>query len=143
MLDVKIACLNGMTSFDTCMRQSSRCDIGAVKVPYLKALRSLYGLKESGREWFCTVIGETEKHGWIVSPYDRCILTHPDGAVKGIYFDDFALICKTLNVHKKMVAMLKSAFDMFESRSAAALIGSTMDRCSGGIRDFGVTTSYT
>lgn len=59
----------------------------------------------------------------------------------GIY-DDFALICRDLNVQNRIVTMLKFVFGMSESPSAVASISATTDPYPWGSDFINVTTSY-
>lgn len=80
----------------------------------LKVLRSLYGLKQSARDWNKLLTGDEglRKWGFVQSLADPCLFTHPArGLIALVYVDDIAVASPSNSDLDWFFKQLKSRFD--------------------------------
>ena len=82
-MDVKGAYLNGVLQETIYMKQPEGCEDGTGRVCQL--VKTLYGLKQSGREWNKQLDEKLRKHSYTHLCSDPCAYVRWDG-------DDFAII---------------------------------------------------
>ena len=63
----------------------------------LHLLKSLYGMKQSGRNWYNALVDKMLELGFIQSRADNCVFRHPElDLIIGVYVDDFIVLYKTV-----------------------------------------------
>lgn len=88
--------------------------------------KSIYGLKQSGRQWFLKLDNELQNIGFIPSQADPCVYVLRKGKEKVIlaaYVDDLLLAYSTDSILKSVQEMLKSKFEMKDLGKPQQLIG--------------------
>jgi len=150
-LDVKCAYLYGELQQITFVappegyRNSSRPNL----VWQLK--RALYGLHQSGRQWFAKLVEELYKIGFRKIPGFSCSFHFNNIAVLLFYVDDLVLFAINNTVLREVICKLSQVFDITNLGRIQKLLGVVFDRCDGKIRlnqtgyianlakDFGIT----
>lgn len=134
MMDVKAAYLNGVNEHEIYMRPPPGFDFdGAV---CLRVIKSLYGLKASGREWYLRLTAELEAAGFTKSNFDHCIFMHPCGAIVAVYVDDVFIISKTEAAEKHVKGILQERFTMTETPLSSSFVGIVIEKM--GKREEGI-----
>lgn len=142
LLDVKTAYLYGTNEHEIYMTipVDFKAD-GDNRV--LRVIKSLYGLKASGREWFKTLSSRLEQHGFTQSPYQDCVFVNrKTGAVLLTYVDDLVLLCPNEQIESEATNMLKSEFTMTESPPNAAFLGIAMEPLGSGRRGYALNQRH-
>ena len=131
-LDVTTAFLNGELEEDIYMKQPPGYETGGPNtVCHLK--RALYGLRQAPRAWHTRLKLELEKIGLHASEADPglFILPQEDMLYLLVYVDDILVACKQPSTADKVVAQLKSAFDVRDLGPAKFFIGIEITRDRG------------
>ncbi|CAO1621463.1 unnamed protein product [Parajaminaea phylloscopi] len=93
----------------------------------LRVLRSLYGLKESGRIWFSTLSDCLEKEGFRMCPFDPCVYVDSSGTILVIYVDDLAVFARSEEQLDHIEAILQRHFKVTVSPSSNSFIGLSIE----------------
>ncbi|RVW33033.1 Retrovirus-related Pol polyprotein from transposon TNT 1-94 [Vitis vinifera] len=126
-LDVKTAFLHGNLEEEIYMRQpegfvdSEKSD----HVCFLK--KSLYGLKQSPRQWYKRFDAFMVSHEFMRNQYDSCVYfkTLPDGSFIYLllYVDDMLIAAKNRAEINKLKQLLSSEFEMKDLGAAKKILG--------------------
>ncbi|RVW92548.1 Retrovirus-related Pol polyprotein from transposon TNT 1-94 [Vitis vinifera] len=126
-LDVKTAFLHGNLEEEIYMKQpegfvdSEKSD----HVCFLK--KSLYGLKQSPRQWYKRFDAFMVSHEFIRNQYDSCVYfkTLPDGSFIYLllYVDDMLIAAKNRAEINKLKQLLSSEFEMKDLGAAKKILG--------------------
>nr|GEW89912.1 retrovirus-related Pol polyprotein from transposon TNT 1-94 [Tanacetum cinerariifolium]GEW89915.1 retrovirus-related Pol polyprotein from transposon TNT 1-94 [Tanacetum cinerariifolium] len=123
-LDVKMAFLHGNLEEVIYMRQPPRYEQGN-KVCLLK--KSLYGLKQSPRQWYKRFDEYMLSNGFKRSSYDSCVYYRSYAPGEYIclllYVDDMLIACKSKAEIGSTKSFLKKEFDMKELVEAKKILG--------------------
>ncbi|KAE8217198.1 hypothetical protein CF326_g9530 [Tilletia indica] len=106
-MDVKTAYLNGELDVDIYMKQPPGYEDGSGRV--CRLLRTLYGLKQSGRYWYHTLRGRLLEAGFDQLKSEPCLFfkwTKSGPIIILVYVDDVAIAAPT----EQMVAEVKKQF---------------------------------
>ena len=130
-LDVKTAFLHGNLEEEIYMQQPEGFEDDATgKVCLLK--KSLYGLKQSPRQWYLRFDEFMLKQGFKRSSYDSCVyltrLKNGSFMYLLIYVDDMLVACKDKTEIQKMKAQLKREFEMKDLGPASRILGMDISR---------------
>jgi len=128
-MDVKGAYLNGMIKEQIYMKQPEGYDDGTGRACHL--IKSLYGLKQAGREWNNKLNKQLESLGWKPTIVDPCAYTRrtADGIeVVAVWVDDLLLFASDTKLMTKMKLKLKSTFEITDLREPAKIVGIEIDR---------------
>src|SRR5437016_5876161 len=91
--------------------------------------RTLYGLKQSPREWYAELARALEDMGFIQNPYDNSLFTHREMKIAVIiYVDDLLLIGSDIEKIRDLKRRLGERFDMKDLGPAACFLGMQIDR---------------
>jgi hypothetical protein len=90
--------------------------------------KTLYGLKQSSREWYAELAGALEALGFWRSSYDASLFVHPEGMVVLIYVDDLLLIGSQREQISSLKKDLAKRFKMKDLGAAACFIGMEIQR---------------
>lgn len=96
-----------------------------------RLLKPLYGLKQSGREWYKKLNSYLVENGGECTPADPCVYVFGKGenrVIIIIYVDDLILASKTLQKLESIKAKLKSAFKMVDLGQISNILGINVHR---------------
>ena len=118
-LDVKTAFLHGELEEDIYMDQPEDFVIPEKEHLVCKLKKSLYGLKQSPRQWYKRFDSFMLSHGFKQSNYDSCVyLKIINGSVIYLllYVDDMLIAAKDKSKIAKLKAQLSKEFEMKDFR---------------------------
>ncbi|GBM29160.1 Retrovirus-related Pol polyprotein from transposon TNT 1-94 [Araneus ventricosus] len=96
--------------------------VGDEKVFKLK--RSIYGLPQSGRNWYMKIKSELEKFGLTQLASDNCVFIKSDGQnmlLFCMHVDDLAIFCNNDEMYQDIVNSIKSVFEVHENKTSKFL----------------------
>ncbi|GBN82325.1 Retrovirus-related Pol polyprotein from transposon TNT 1-94 [Araneus ventricosus] len=96
--------------------------VGDGKVCKLK--RSIYGLPQSGRNWYMKIKSELEKFGLTQLASDNCVFIKSDGQnmiLLCMHVDDLAIFCNNDEMYQDIVNSIKSVFEVHENKTSKIL----------------------
>nr|GBN20086.1 Retrovirus-related Pol polyprotein from transposon TNT 1-94 [Araneus ventricosus] len=96
--------------------------VGDGKVCKLK--RSIYGLPQSGRNWYMKIKSELEKSGLMQLASDNCVFIKSDGQnmlLLCMHVDDLAIFCNNDEMYQDIVNSIKSVFEVHENKTSKFL----------------------
>ena len=114
-MDVETAFLNGNLTETLYMKQPPGFIEPGKEHLVCRLNRSIYGLKQSSREWNIALDSYFRDHSFIPLLCDPCIyvLYTPQGsALVGVYVDDFIILCKSHELLSGIKSDLSSHFKM-------------------------------
>lgn len=114
-LDVSTAFLNGTLDEEIYMEQPEMFVQEATKQKVCKLHKAIYGLKQSGRQWFKCIDAVFKEFGLNQSKYDQCIYyVNNENAlmIVGLYVDDILIACNNKRFTEKFVKSLHSKFEI-------------------------------
>ena len=136
-LDVKTAFLHGDLDETIYMRQPEGFKVfkkGIELVCLLK--KSLYGLKQSPRQWYKQFDTFVVNSGFQRSNFDSCLyfkgVNGEDPIYLLLYVDDMLLACPSFKTIQHVKGLLKSEFDMKELGEARRILGISISRNRSG-----------
>jgi hypothetical protein len=88
-IDIQTAFLNGDLEHEVYMEPLDGFPVGPGNVLRLK--RSIYGLKQSPRQWYHKLREYLESIGWRVSDFDQSVYIGPDFTFMTVYVDDIRI----------------------------------------------------
>ena len=126
-LDVKTAFLHGTLDETIYMQQPQGFEVKSDTEQVCLLKRSLYGLKQSPRQWYRRFDDFMKKQGFNRSNYDWCVYTKSLNNGKLIYLllyvDDMLLACYDRTEVEKLKSQLSKEFEMKDLGSAQKIIG--------------------
>lgn len=126
-LDVKTAFLHGELEEDIYMTQPDGFYIPGKEDYVCKLKKSLYGLKQSPRQWYKRFDSYMIQLGYNRSPYDCCVYLNKadDGSMIYLilYVDDMLIAAKGKSDVQKLKALLSAEFDMKDLGAAQKILG--------------------
>lgn len=99
--------------------------------------KSLYGLKQSGRQWYKKLHSELKSLGFIPSEADPCIYTLEKGGEKillGLYVDDILLAYSCKKILGEVIKELTEKFEMKDLGVAKDYVGIEIEQNEGQIK---------
>jgi hypothetical protein len=88
-----------------------------------RLLRALYGLKQSPRAWYETLIEFLHGLGYIRTAADYSVLHNANGTIIAIYVDDLLIFGKQLSTIQDLKAELNASFSMTDLGPCAFYLG--------------------
>jgi len=128
-MDVRGAYLNGTIKEQIYMQQPEGYDDGTGHLCHL--IKSLYGLKQAGREWNNELNKQLESLGWRPTMVDPCMYVRksPEGIeVVAVWVDNLLLFASNESLMNKMKLELKSIFDITDLGEPAKIVGIEIER---------------
>ncbi|KAL1540760.1 Retrovirus-related Pol polyprotein from transposon TNT 1-94 [Salvia divinorum] len=126
-LDVKTAFLHGMLEEDIYMTQPEGFMVSGKEDYVCKLKKSLYGLKQSPRQWYKRFDSYMIQLGYSRSLYDCCVYHNKadDGSMiyLVLYVDDMLIAAKSKSEIQKLKANLNAEFDMKDLGAAKKILG--------------------
>ncbi|KAE8247330.1 hypothetical protein A4X06_0g4533 [Tilletia controversa] len=132
-MDVKTAYLNGELDVDIYMRQPPGYDDGSGKVCLL--LRTLYGLKQSGRYWYHKLRDRLLEADFIQLKSEPCLFhktTEQGPVIILIYVDDVAIAAPTEEAVSEIKQQFTSWFKMTDNGPLSSMLGIRINRSKCG-----------
>jgi len=123
-MDVKGAYLNGTLKERVYMRQPEGYEDGTDRVCLL--IKTLYGLKQAGREWNIEFDDKMKKHGFVQLLSDPCVYIRRDHrgiAIITVWVDDLLLFASSIEAMEAMSDDLKSEWQMTELGEPSKIVG--------------------
>lgn len=123
-MDITAAYLNGTLNEDIFMFQPEGCKEEGKEHLVCHLKRSLYGLKQSGREWNKCFDTFLKDFGLLRSKSDPCIYYHPDKTLYvGIYVDDMLVVGfqDSIDTFKHQVMQRFQARDLGEAEEILSM----------------------
>ena len=126
-LDVKTAFLHGDLEEEIYMKQPEGFEEKGKENHVCHLLKSLYGLKQSPRQWYKRFDSFMLAHDFTRSSYDSCV--YYKELVSGsfiyllLYVDDMLVACKNMIEIHNLKKLLASEFDMKDLGEAKKILG--------------------
>ena len=134
LMDVKTAFLNGILEEDIYIMPPEGFEGHFPKDHVLKLTKTLYGLKQSPRQWYKRLKDLFVSQGWKVSFWDTAIFFDGKGSIIAAYVDDLLILAPTLGRINEIKAMLSYEFQMSDLGECKLYLGMTVDRTEQGIK---------
>ena len=126
-LDVKTAFLHGELEEEIYMSQPEGFLVPGKEDHVCKLKRSLYGLKQSPRQWYKRFDSYMVELGYNRSPYDCCVYHNKleDGSMiyLVLYVDDMLIAARSKTDIQKLKSLLSAEFDMKDLGAARKILG--------------------
>ncbi|KAJ9567521.1 hypothetical protein OSB04_003487 [Centaurea solstitialis] len=126
-MDVTTAFLNGELEEEIFMHQPEGFVVSGKEGHVCKLIKSLYGLKQSPRQWYKRFDAFVTAHGLSNSSYDSCVYFKKcdDGSILYLllYVDDMLIAAKDMGEVQKLKDQLNSEFDMKDLGAAKKMLG--------------------
>ncbi|KAL1198052.1 Retrovirus-related Pol polyprotein from transposon TNT 1-94 [Cardamine amara subsp. amara] len=126
-LDVKTAFLHGELEEEIYMTQPDGFQVFGKENHVCRLNKSLYGLKQSPRQWYKRFDSYMMKLGYIRCPYDCCVYYNK---LKGesyiyliLYVDDMLIAAKKMCDAQKLKDLLSAEFEMKDLGAANKILG--------------------
>ena len=123
-MDVKGAYLNGILQEKVYMRQPDGFGDGTNRVCWLQ--KTLYGLKQSGREWNKELDRRMKRKGFSNLQSDPCVYIRRDDdelEIVTIWVDDLLLFASSFRVLRHLREDLKTVFDVTDLGEPSKIVG--------------------
>ncbi|KAL5757330.1 hypothetical protein ACOSP7_019941 [Xanthoceras sorbifolium] len=131
-LDVKTAFLHGELEETIYMQQPEGFEIEGKKDHVCLLKKSLYGLKQSPRQWYKRFDSFMISHGYSRSQYDSCVYFRKlkDGSFVYLllYVDDMLIAAKDMFELNKLKSELSGEFEMKDLGAAKKILGMEIRR---------------
>ena len=127
-LDVKCAYLYGELRQITYTALPEGYQSSSIKNSVWLLKRALYGLHQSGREWFQKLISELFKIGFQKIPGFCCAFEWKGVSVLLFYVDDLVLFAENSAILENMISQISKIFDITILGPVRKLLGVTFDR---------------
>ena len=123
-MDVKGAYLNGILKENVYMRQPEGFSDGTNRVCWLQ--KTLYGLKQSGREWNKELDRRLKAKGFNNLRSDPCAYIQRNGddlEIVTVWVDDLMLFATSVAIMEHLGEELKTTFDITDLREPSKIVG--------------------
>ena len=135
-MDVKIAFLNGNLDEEIYMDQPEGFVVQGQESKVCKLRKSLYGLKQTPKQWHEKFDNTLISNGFVVNESDRCVYNKffgDSGVIICLYVDDMLILGTDMDVVKSTKDLLSSNFDVKELGEADVILRIKIIRNSKGI----------
>ena len=102
-----------------------------------KLHKSLYGLKQSGRNWNAVLHTCLTENGFVQNPADHCVYsreTHDEKVMLIVWVDDLILAASNYNVLNRVKGMLTERFKMKDLGKLKHFLGIDFDQTDGNVK---------
>jgi len=123
-MDVKGAYLNGILKERVYMRQPEGYGDGTGRICLL--IKTLYGLKQAGREWNIELDTKLRRRGYVRLRSDPCVYiwrVGEDFAIITVWVDDLLLFATTVILMEKMKTDIKSEWEVTDLGDPKKIVG--------------------
>ncbi|KAH9684612.1 DNA (cytosine-5)-methyltransferase 1B [Citrus sinensis] len=126
-MDVKTAFLHGSLDEEIFMAQAEGLIEKGSEDNVCLLKKSLYGLKQSPRQWYLKFDEFMISHGYCRSKFDNCVyyklLSSGGGIYLLLYVDDMLIACNQKEEIKKLKVELSTEFEMKDLGAATKILG--------------------
>ncbi|KAE8188965.1 hypothetical protein CF336_g5867 [Tilletia laevis] len=132
-MDVKTAYLNGELDVDLYMKQPPGYDDGSGRA--CKLLRTLYGLKQSGRYWYHKLRDRVLEAGFTQLKTEPCLFfrwTESGPIIILVYVDDVAIAAPTEEMVAEIKRQFTTWFKMTDNGPLTSMLGIRIHRSTCG-----------
>ncbi len=130
-MDVKTAFLNGELDEEIYMKQPVGFIQKESETKVCRLLRSIYGLKQSSRQWYIRFHNAVIAHGFTVIHEDHCVYRMSSEnmfVIMTLYVDDIMIAGNNLRYLTDVKAWLATNFEMKDMGEAAYILGIKVTR---------------
>lgn len=131
-LDVKTAFLHGDLDEEIYMSQPDGFQVNEKEELVCRLHKSLYGLKQSPRQWYLRFHDFMSRQRYSRSKYDHCVYFKKlqDGSFiyLSIYVDDMLIASKNMKEIEKLKEQMKKEFEMKDLGEARKILGMEITR---------------
>ena len=123
-MDVKGAYLNGILAEQVFMKQPEGYEDGSQRVCHL--IKTLYGLKQAGREWNRELDAKLTKHKFTRLKSDPCVYVRrikEELAIITVWVDDLLLFASSVRAIEKMKADIGSEWEVTDLGEPSKIVG--------------------
>lgn len=120
-MDVNSAYLYGILEEEIYMelppvfRTSGKC---------VKLCKCIYGLKQSGREWYACISNSLRQKGFDTTNFDPCVFVHPtENAYVAVYVDDILIFGPDNKFRQALKLSIGNNFDCKNLGNASYVLG--------------------
>ncbi|TPX30019.1 DNA-directed DNA polymerase [Synchytrium microbalum] len=106
-----------------------------IRNPVVKITKSLYGLRQSGRQWYNKLATELTRHGYKTTTIDPCVFfkkTSLGRVITSVYVDDINVFGDT-SAQIAAKQELKSSFQMTDLGTLRSCIGISVEHLESGV----------
>ncbi|GJY29456.1 retrotransposon protein, putative, ty1-copia subclass, partial [Tanacetum coccineum] len=135
-MDVKTAFLNGDLEEEIYMNQPDGFIAPGQKGKVCRLVKSLYGLKQSPRQWHQKFDHAMLESGFKINKCDKCVYvkdTSSGYVILCLYVDDMLIVGSNDKIIRSTKDMLKSNFDMKDMGLADVILGIKIIRTQNGL----------
>lgn len=135
-LDVSTAFLNGDLDEEIFMIQPEGFIEEATKNKVCRLKKSLYGLKQAGRQWYKKINAVLKNLNLKQSKYDQCVYsmrTDTDTLIVTLYVDDVIIACNNENITNDLIKSLSNNFEIRDMKEPKHCIGLEIKQESGSL----------
>ena len=145
-LDVKTAFLHGELEEDIYMQQPEGFVVEGKEDHVCLLKKSLYGLKQSSRQWYKRFDSFMVGSGYSRSSYDSCVYfrkTHDGSFIYLLlYVDDMLIAAKNMSDIEELKKQLNRVFEMKDLGAAKKILGMEIERDRNGGKLYLTQKSY-
>jgi transposase InsO family protein len=130
-MDVKTAFLNGDLDHDIYMKQPEGYEVKGYEHLVCKLNKSLYGLKQAGRQWYEKIDSELRRMRFDRLATDNCIYikqTNEYTIIIALYVDDLLILSNSMKELRIIKQQLAGSFEMKDLGEARFILGIKIDR---------------
>ena len=130
-MDVKTAFLNGELNEEIYMDQPVGFIEQGSEHKVCRLLKSIYGLKQSSRQWYIRFHNAIISYGFTMIYEDHCVYTKRSGnkfVILTLYVDDILIAGKDISYVNQIKNWLSSNFEMKDMGEAAYILGVKISR---------------
>jgi hypothetical protein len=125
-MDVITAFLNGVIDCEVYVKHPPGFDTSKNPRDVLRVLRSVYGLKQSPRLWYQTLVTYLQQQGYTQLIKDRCVFTkliQSRPVYIGVYVDDIVIMAPTRDMIATIKDGLSARFKMHDLGPLTFILG--------------------
>lgn len=137
-MDVKTAYLNGELKEEIYMKQPEGATVPGNENKVCRLLKSLYGLRQSGRSWYETLDKRLRESGMKKCLSEQCIYFQKVGSkmvIILVYVDDLIIVTSDQESMEMAKKMLRKHFEMKDMGELHYILGIEVTRRSDGSLD--------
>lgn len=134
-IDIASAYLNGHLNEDVYMKQPEKFENKRYPSKVCKLNKSLYGLKQAGREWNRTLNEILERMGFVKCKSDNCLYVMNRGNemnIIAVYVDDMLIACSLEDSMKSILTELNKELDAVDRGPVSYYLGMEIERVGRG-----------
>ena len=135
-MDVKTAFLNGELEEEIYMDQPEGCMVLGDKKKVCRLVKSLYGLKQSPKQWHNKFDHVLISNGFSINDVDKCIYNKVENnlcVIICLYVDDMIIFGPNLQIVINTKSFRRSKYHMNDLEEAKVILGIKITRTLNGL----------